>query len=456
MTLASILERFMEKTPLSVMARAIMERIFKPQQLNEWFDKTAQKQYTKELLFSTVFDIISLVIFGSYKTLGAAIQARKDEIPVSVQAVYDKVNGIETHVSEELVRFAAEEVTEIVEQMGGKQPPLLEGFRIKILDGNCIEATEHRIKELRSISSGALPGKSLVVYDPSLRIPIDVFLCEDGHAQERSMLIRVLESVQKDDCWIADRNFCVVNFLCGIDNAGGYFIIRRHGKLPWKSLGSETAVGITETGEIFEQPIAVTDESGQEHKFRQIRIVLKKATRDGDKELFLITNLPMEKASGAIIAGLYRHRWRIETAFQELKKYLVSEINTMGYPPAALFAFSIALVAYMVVSVLKASLCSVHGVEKIENEVSNYYIADEIAGTCRGMMIAIDDSQWEIFSQMTRKEFVAILIMLAKKVNLAKYKKHPRGPKKPPAKRRSDPKIPHVSTARILKKRKKK
>ncbi|MFO8085114.1 MAG: transposase, partial [Desulfobacterales bacterium] len=363
---------------------------------------------------------------------------------------------IETHVSEELVRFAAGEVTAIVEQMGGKQPPLLPGLRIKILDGNCIEATEHRIKELRSISSGALPGKSLVVYDPSLRIPIDVFLCEDGHAQERSMLTRVLESVQKDDCWIADRNFCVVNFLCGIDNAGGYFIIRRHGKLPWKSLGPETAVGVTETGEVYEQPIAVTDNDGQKHKFRQIRIVLKKVTRDGDNELFLITNLPRQKASGAIIAGLYRHRWRIETAFQELKKYLVSEINTMGYPPAALFAFSIALVAYMVVSVLKASLCSVHGIEKIENEVSNYYIADEISGTCRGMMIAIDDSQWEIFSQMTIEEFVAILIMLAKKVNLAKYKKHPRGPKKPSAKRRSDPKVPHVSTARILKKRKKK
>lgn len=88
--------------------------------------------------------------------------------------------------------------------------------------------------------------------------------------------------------------------------------------------------------------------NGQEHKFQEIRIVWKKVTRDGDKELFLITNLPRQKTSGVIIAGFYRHRWIMETKFQELKKYLVSDINIMGYPRAALFAFSIAFLILLV------------------------------------------------------------------------------------------------------------
>lgn len=57
--------------------------------------------------------------------------------------------------------------------------------------------SEHRIQGLRSLSAGALPGESLVVYDPVLRIPVDVFPCEDGHAQERSLLNAVLPIVNK-------------------------------------------------------------------------------------------------------------------------------------------------------------------------------------------------------------------------------------------------------------------
>ena len=33
--------------------------------------------------------------------------------------------------------------------MGGALPALLPGFPVKILDGNCIAGTEHRIRELR-------------------------------------------------------------------------------------------------------------------------------------------------------------------------------------------------------------------------------------------------------------------------------------------------------------------
>ena len=40
-----------------------------------------------------------------------------------------------------------------------------------------------------------------------------VFPCEDGHAQERSLLIEVLPTVVAGDMLIMDRNFCVRDFL---------------------------------------------------------------------------------------------------------------------------------------------------------------------------------------------------------------------------------------------------
>jgi hypothetical protein len=53
--LSPIFEKFVEKSPVSVIARGMMERVLNPEQLDQWFDKTAQEQYTKDLLFSTVF-----------------------------------------------------------------------------------------------------------------------------------------------------------------------------------------------------------------------------------------------------------------------------------------------------------------------------------------------------------------------------------------------------------------
>ncbi|GAH29278.1 unnamed protein product, partial [marine sediment metagenome] len=92
----------------------------------------------------------------------------------------------------------------------------------------CIEATEHRIKALREISSGALPGKSLVIYEPELEMATDVFPCEDGHAQERSLLSEVLPTLIARDILIMDRNFCVRDFLHGINARGAYFVCRQH------------------------------------------------------------------------------------------------------------------------------------------------------------------------------------------------------------------------------------
>ena len=453
--LNSVFDRFAEQSPISVMARGMMERILNPAQLNEWFENTAQEQYTRELLFSSVFDIMSQVVCGVHSSVHAAHQASKEEISVSVTSVYNKLNGIEANTSAELVRYAAGEAKPLIEELGGTIEPLLPGFRVKLLDGNCIEASEHRIKELRTLAAGALPGKSLVVYDPALRLPIDVFPCEDGHAQERSLLGDVLPTVEMNDLWVCDRNFCVRSFLFGIALRNGFFAIRQHANLPWTSIGKETFVGRIDGTKVFEQPILVVDESGNELKCRRIRILLKKETRDGDKEICIVTNLPKRRVNAKQISVLYRKRWKIETAFQELTEHLNSEINTLGYPPAALFGFCVALVAYINLSIIKGALSSVYGAETIEKKVSGYYIANEISGTYRGMMIAIAEEEWVVFRQYTQAELVKLLKQLATNVRLSAFRKHPRGPKKPAPKRISDPKHPHVSTARLIASRKK-
>ncbi len=194
-------------------------------------------------------------------------------------------------------------------------------------------------------------------------------------------------------------------------------------------------------------------DTGAPHRWRRIILMLDEPTREGDIEIAIHTNVPKEDASALDIARLYRRRWTIEHAFQELAKHLNSEINTLGYPPAALFAFCLALVAYNILAVVKAALRAVHGTEKIEREVSGYYLANEIANTYRGMMIAIEPKQWDIFRAWTVPRVADLLVELAEKVNLRVFKKHPRGPKKKTAKRKWRKDQSHVSTARLIAKR---
>jgi IS4 transposase len=448
--LGTVFERFVENSPISVMVRGTLERVFGAEALNRWYERTAQKQYTRDLLFSTVYDLMSQGVFRIKPSLNAAYRDRKADVGTSIVSVDNKLNGLETHTAAELVRDSARELTPLIEQVGGERQPWLQGYGVKIIDGNCIEATEHRIKALRQIDAGALPGKSLVVYEPAQGLVTNVFPCEDGHAQERSMFGDVLQTVEAGELWIEDRNFCTREFLGEIDNRGAGFIVRQHEGLPYEILSSLRDAGRIETGRVAEQRVRVQDAQGNWHKFRRLRIKLDEATRDGNGLLYILTNLPRLKASTKRVARLYRKRWTLETAFQHLEAYFHSEVNTLGYPKAALFGFCLALVAYNVLAVVLAALRGVHGESIVDEELSLYYVANEIAETYKGMMIAIPGPEWLVFRRMSVSEMAATLLDLARRVRLRVFRKSPRGPKKPRPKCESSTKKGHVSTAKLL------
>ncbi|MFK0734566.1 MAG: transposase [Gloeotrichia echinulata HAB0833] len=271
----------------------------------------------------------------------------------------------------------------------------------------------------------------------------------------------VKRGVEEDDVWIADRNFCTLKFLFGVATCQGYFIIRQHQSMPWQASDDFRLVGQSDSGIVFEQNIILSADDGQLLKARRIfaqrleeKVCLTQPNRDGDRDIFILTNLPSDVANALLIACMYRKRWKLETLFQVLTENLCCEINTLGYPKAALFTFCIALVAYNLLSTVQAALRSVHGTEKIEAEISSYYLADEIKGTYRGMMIAIPPDEWCVFQNMTFTELSQILKYLAGLVKLRTFRRHPRDPKIAQPKRTYLKNRPHVSTFKILNQKK--
>ena len=447
--LSALFKPFVEASPLSVMMRGLAERLLNPKQLDQWFEQFAQEQYPRELLFSTVVSLMLEVVCGTRKSVNAAYQAMQAAIPVSIQAVYEKLRGVEPRVAAELVRYAARDGQAVIAALAGASPAVLPGYPVRILDGNHLAATEHRLKALRAYGGGALPGQALVVYDPDRDLALDVVPCENGHTQERALLTAVEAHLAVGQVWVMDRNFCVLHWLQRIAAQPAYFVVREHEQTPFTPLAPIQEKGATETGWVGEQPIQVIGANGPPVVWRRIRGLLHKPTRDGDEQVYLWTNLPATVTAEAV-ARLYLKRWRIETAFQHLAQDLNTEIKTLGYPRAALFGFGIGLVAYNSLAVLKAALRCVHGTESIDTHLSGYYVADEVSGTYRGMMIAIPPPAWQVFRQLTVPDLAAVLLDLAGKVCLARFRKHPRGPKKPRPPRQFDPKHPHQATAKLL------
>jgi hypothetical protein len=447
--LSVIFERFAQASPVSVMVRSAMERVFNPETLDTLFEETAQRQYTRELLFSTVVSLMSLVVCSIRPSVSAAYKAYQKEIGVSKVAFYSKLNGIEPQVSQALVRHSAQELGAVIEELGGNLPAQVPGYRVKIIDGNALGATEHRLEVLRDVVSGPLPGKSLVVLDPSLMLAIDEFPCEDAYTQERALLEQVLETVEVKDLWIADRNFCTRGFLLGIGQREGAFVIREHQQIPLTPVSPLEKVFCGNGNTLFEQSVQC-EWQGKSWILRRVVVKLDEPTQNGETEIVLLTNLPIEVADAQQVAGLYLERWSVEGLFQVITDVFRCEIKTLGYPKAALFSFCMALVAYNILAMVKASLRAVHGAGKIEAGISNYYLVEEIQAHFAGMMIALPNPEWECFYSLSVSEFSMYLKRWAALVDLNRFASSPRAKKKEKPKLESQPHRPHVSTARLL------
>jgi hypothetical protein len=449
MILSEVIDRFEKKAPVCVMVRATMENVLSAERLDALFEEAAARQENKCLMFSTVADLMGLVACKIHPSVHAAYQAKREEVAVTAKALYDKLQRMEPNVSRQMVAETAERMAAIIRKTQAVLPELVPGYRVKILDGNHLRRTQRRIKELRALNAAPLPGHCAVILDPQLKLILDVIPCEDAHAQERTLLPAVLQTVERRDLWVADRNDCTAGFLFGIRERHAYFAIRQHAQLPHKLMGKRKRIGESATGVVYEQRMRVLDATGNWMTVRRVTVELYEPTCDGEKEIHVVTNLP--KRIGALcVAELYHRRWTIEIAFHELAQNLEGEIETLGYPRAALFCFCTALVCYNVLSVVLAALRAAHGTETVQEQASFYYLCDEVANTHRGLEIAVVDRYWtRKYAKLTPARMARELIRIAGKVQLSRYRKHKRGPKKPVAKMNKQRRS-HVSTARVL------
>lgn len=455
MKFSPILQRFVDKARLPVMMRALLQRELDAVQLDRWFETVAQQQYTRKLLFSTLFELMTQVVLRQSGSIRAAWLQAEQDVGVSLASVYNKLNGLEPSTSAALVSFAAQRSREVIDAMPGAALEVLAGLPVRVLDGNCLDGRQHRLAVTRESTAAPLPGKALVVFDPQRETIEAMVPCEDGYTQERKLLRQVGPLVGAGQVWLADRNFCTEGFLGELEDRGAYSLIREHEQLrltpleamcvPVRPEGADSVVS-----EQWVQLKARPD--GREGvKLRRIRVELDTPTRHGERELYLLSTVPESVADAPTLARLYRQRWTIERAFLHLTVQLRCEVNTLSYPPAALFALACAMVVFNVLGVVKAALRAAHGAE-VQARLSSHAMSNHMRSVSQSLDEIVEPEDWQVFNEVSTAVMAQWLLEQARLVPLARYAKAParKTAPKPTPKRLHDPKKPHVSLAKLL------
>lgn len=451
-----VIERFSDQVPAAMLFRGLFARVFSDERMNQIFRDHKERQVESELLFSSLIHLLTPVISGGKPSVHASYQEREEQLGVSKQAVYDKLQGVEPAVSAALIGVPAAELAQVLTKAKATKPDPVPGYHTLVIDGKRLDGTEHRLEETRRMKSSPLPGTVVAMLDTRLEMFVNVACDPDAYACERRAVLPLLENLEKGALYLADRNFCDGPLIERFVRAGAFFILRHHGRSPrWRKVKGSRLRKLGKDirgGAVYEQEVEVMLPDESWHRLRRITVKLAEPTRDGDTELHLLTNLPAS-VSAVAIADAYAERWTIETCLGHLSQALNAEINTLAYPGAALLCFCLALVLFNIISALKTLLLKFSNASD-KPELSYYYLALEIAEARLGMEITIDHAYWKQCAELSLSEFVSWVKSIARTANLRRYRKHPRGPKRPPPRRASGKRRPHVSTHRILEHRK--
>jgi hypothetical protein len=420
MVLGQVFQKFARESPLTVMSRVMLEVIFPEAYFDTTFPRAVDKLQFRESLFSAIVDLMGLV--GQVHSKMPVLRQVPRNGLKQILDTYYKPKKLKPNVVARWVRHTADHLDTVVHKMGGGLPYLPFNGKVKsVVD---IDLSGPSLKAARPIGRKNKLYQHSVVVDPDLLLAVDVLQHGKRHtrSQEQHVSTALLDTVQPQDVWLVPPSFCLVDFLTGIEQRQAFFVVRQHkSNPPWTPAGRRKMHGEIEHGKVFQQMVHLVNSHGYRLPARRITIELENRSPDGQLDLHIMTNSPKRLSSVSLADFCYR-RWMKEIAFQEMATELSGDSAAAGHHSASYLVYCLGLIAFNILSVSEAALCSVRDGNGRRDDISWHYLADEIISAWRGMMIALPSPNWSYaFANLTSRQLTNTLLTLANNACLTVY-----------------------------------
>lgn len=289
----------------------------------------------------------------------AFVRARENgDSPVCTEAVYGKLRRIPVSLSIGLLEEATRRLRKIAPQNQSliDVPKSLRDFTLVAVDGKAIKKCAKRLLVSRGQPGKLLGGRLLVAYLPTEGLAVSFAAAEDGETNDAKLMPALIpqarEAIEGPRLWVLDRQFCDLKQPALLAVDGDHFVIRYHSKTSFTpdpehpERHSRDESGRT----IVEQWGWLGSARSKNRRFvRRIRL----ERPDADDVVIITDLLDGDAFPASDLLALYRHRWKIEQAFQQVTEVFELRHLIGSTPRATIFQGAFCLLLYNLLQVLR-------------------------------------------------------------------------------------------------------
>lgn len=428
----TIVERFVEQSPMTIMTRLVLQCALH----DDWIDTTVDaddepdEESIRETLFALAVDAIASI--AAHAQMPVSVRPRgvpghaSSASGAAVAALHDGMSRWRAGWGRALVRDSVDLLLPVAAVRADERGRTLGGMRLRVLDGtgdscaprgagcDCGRACDDPARDGAPSLTGA---RVLAVYDPELAMIVDLLPIERGRSHERAFVGALLETVRPGELWIVDGRFDTEAIVSGWPRRGCAFVLHDYGgAAACRPLGGWRDAGPLDGGDVREQAVGIAGDGEATGTLRRIEWCGPGLDGHPGATVTVLTNLPVEQFDACQVMQLARRRWR-DALPLPLEPALGGTLFGSVPARASLLACGIAALAYNAFSVMTRMVGGALGLDERDVERVPSHIADGVAATYAGMMIALPPDWWRRYDQLPAATLGQIVRMLAAHVD---------------------------------------
>jgi hypothetical protein len=307
------------------------------------------------------------------RAIGDAVEAGRLECAAS--GVYRKLSNLPPALSQALLSRGTARLAALAAAGASRTlAACFDNLDVIVIDGKQLKKAAKRLLSTRAYTSGSLLGAKLLVA-LSLRsgLAVATNASEDGERNDVPLVGGLLEQMQmlraattvtnataaaRPFLFVADRQFADLNLPALFTKDGDHFLLRCQKTLTFQGDPSRPEqCGVDQEGRAFTQAwgwIGSTEDKRQRERRRYVRRITLPRPAENDDDIILITDLLEESAyPAADLLGLYRLRWNIEQAFQQVTEVFALAKLIGASPRGIIFQGALCLLIYNMTLTIK-------------------------------------------------------------------------------------------------------